>query len=112
MLNVSVYAVDWKTFNGGCLQQDAATIQCLEPLFANAIIAIAALVGVALFVMFVVGGFKFLLSGGDQKQLGQAKNTLTYAIIGLVVIVVAFLILRTISVFTGLPGLLKFTIPK
>lgn len=106
-----VYAVDWKTFNGGCLQQDAATIQCLEPLFVSVVTAVVTLVGVALFVMLVVGGFKFLLSGGDQKQLEQAKNTVTYAIIGLVVIVVAFLILQTIRVFTGV-DVTKFTIPR
>ncbi len=104
-----VYAVDWVA--SGCVQQGAATIQCLEPLFQNAVIAIVSLVGVALFVMFVVGGFKFLLSGGDQKQLESAKNTLTYAIIGLVVIVVAFLILRTIQTFTGV-DVTHFTIPK
>jgi len=109
MFHSIVYAapVSW----AGCLQQDAATIQCLEPLFANAIISVAALVGVALFVMLVVGGFKFLLSGGDQKQLESAKNTVTYAIIGLVVIVVAFLILKTIQVFTGV-NVTKFEIPR
>ncbi|MBI2405252.1 hypothetical protein HYV22_03690 [Candidatus Gottesmanbacteria bacterium] len=105
-----VYAVSWEA--SGCLQQDAATIQCLEPLFANVVVAVVSLVGVALFVMLVVGGFKFLLSGGDQKQLESAKNTVTYALLGLVVIVVAFLILKTISVFTGLPDILKFIIPK
>lgn len=102
-----VYAVDW----GTCVQRGAATIQCLEPLFQNLVIAVVSLVGVALFVMFVIGGFKFLLSGGDQKQLEQAKNTITYAIIGLVVIVVAYLILRTITAFTGV-DVTKFVIPR
>lgn len=109
MLNFVAYAVSWEST--GCVQQEAATIQCLEPLFQNVVIAIVSLVGVALFVMLVVGGFKFLLSGGDQKQLEQAKNTVTYAIIGLVVIVVAFLILQTIKVFTGV-DVTKFEIPK
>ena len=109
MLNFVVYAapVSWAS----CLQQDAATIQCLEPLFQNAVIAVSSLVGVALFVMFVVGGFKFLMSGGDQKQLQSAQQTLTYAIIGLVVIVLGYLILRTIQVFTGV-NVTQFTIPK
>ncbi len=111
MFNGIVYAAPVSWAGSGCLQQDAATIQCLEPLFANAIIAIAALVGVALFIMLVVGGFKFLLSGGDQKQLESAKNTLTYAVLGLVVIVVAFLILKTIQVFTGV-NVTKFEIPR
>lgn len=103
-----VYAASW----GDCLQNgDVATIQCLEPLFTNIVTAVLALVGVALFVMFVIGGFKFLVSGGDQKQLQSAQQTLTYAVIGLVVIVVAYLILRTIYAFTGV-DVTKFVIPS
>ncbi|MFZ5845723.1 MAG: pilin [Patescibacteria group bacterium] len=86
---------------GSCVEQGAATIGCLEPLFRNVVGAIVALSGVALFIMLLVGGFNFLFSGGDQKKLEAAKNTISHAIIGLVVIVSAYLILRTIKVFTG-----------
>lgn len=82
-------------------EQGAATIKSFETLFGNVVQAAAALAGVALFVMLLVGGFKFLFSGGDEKQLEAARGTVTNAIIGLVVIVVAYLILRTIEVFTG-----------
>lgn len=85
-----------------CLQpQGAATIQCLEPLFRNIIGAMVVLSGVALFVMLLVSGFSFLFSGGDAKKLEQARGTMSAAIIGLVVIVSAYLILQTIKVFTG-----------
>lgn len=80
---------------------DVATIKCLEPLFKNLVGAIVALAGIALFIMLIVGGFNMLLSGGDQKKLEAAKGTITNAIIGLVVIVVAYLILLTIKEFTG-----------
>src|SRR5438552_16879341 len=90
---------------------DVATIQCLESLFTNVVQAVLSLAAVALFAMFVVGGFSFLFSGGDQKKLEKARGTLTNAIIGLVVIVAAFLILRTISVLTGV-DVIKFVIPK
>ena len=63
--------------------------------------AIVAISGVALFIMLLIGGFNFLFSGGDQKKLEAARNTISHAIIGLVVIVSAYLILRTIKVFTG-----------
>lgn len=87
-----------------------ATISCLEPLFAKVVQAAAALAGVALFVMLLVGGFKFLFSGGDQKQLEGAKGTVTHAILGLAVIAVAYLILRTIEVFTGV-RVTNFSVP-
>ena len=91
--------------------KDVATIQCLVPLFSNAVIAVVELAGVALFFMFVIGGFSFLTSGGNPKQLEQAKQTLTYAIIGVVVIVLAYLIIQIIRDFTGIKTLNVFTIP-
>jgi len=89
---------------------DVATFQCFESLFKNVVVSLTALVGIALFIMLVVGGYGFLLSGGDQKKLEKARGTLTAAITGVVVIVVAYLILRTISLFTGV-DVTKFTIP-
>lgn len=85
--------------SGGCEVQGAATFGCLETIFAKAVKALVELAGAVLFIMLVVGGFKFLFSGGDQKKLESAKGTITNAIIGLVVIAVAFLILKTIDVF-------------
>ncbi len=90
--------------------EGAATFKCLEPLFGNLVRGVTALVGVGLFVMFVVGGFNFLFSGGDQKKLEAARGTLTNAIIGVVVIVIAYLILLTIEKFTGV-NVTTFTIP-
>ena len=95
----TVYAAtDW----GTCLQsEDVATFKCLEPLFANIVQIVISLAGIALFVMVVVSGFGFLFSAGDPKKLEQAKGTLTNAMIGLVVIVAAYVILRILQIFTG-----------
>ncbi len=91
---------------------DVATIKCLEPLFKQVISSTIGLAGIALFIMLLIAGFTYLFAGGDQKKLEQAKGTLTNAVIGLVVIVVAYLILRTIGVFTGLEDTItKFEIP-
>lgn len=54
----------------------------------------------ALSLMFiVVAGIKFVTSGGDPKKLASASSTLTYAIIGLAVTVLAFVILRIVQFF-------------
>lgn len=92
--------------NGG-----AATIGCLEPIFTGVVQALTALLGVALFIMFVIGGYGFMFSGGDQKKLEKAKGTLTAAIAGVIIIVVAYLILQTIHLFTGV-DVTHFTIPQ
>ena len=90
--------------------EDVATIKCLEPLFANVITALVSLAGIALFLMLLTGGFNFMFAGGDQKKLEMARGTITAAIIGLVVFVCAYLILRLIAVFTGVSGLTNFQI--
>ena len=104
-----VYAAELSRLGDG----DVATIGSLETLFSNVVNVVIALAAVGLFLMFIVGGFSFLFSGGDQKKLEQARGTLTNAIIGIVVIVTAYLILRIIGAFTGTTDIItKFQIPQ
>lgn len=93
-----------------CLVDGAATFRCFESVFKNVVVALTALVGVALFIMVIIGGYGFLFAGGDQKKLEKARGTLTAAIAGVAVIVVAYLILLTIEKFTGVT-VTQFTIP-
>ncbi|MFH0863779.1 MAG: pilin [Candidatus Gottesmanbacteria bacterium] len=98
--------------SGACrTTDDVATIQGLECVFFNVVSVVTMLVGLAVFVMLVIGGFKYLTSGGDPKAQEQAKNTMTYAVLGMVLIIAAYLILKFISLFTGVTGLETFTIP-
>lgn len=108
---VHAQAVQWPS---SCLEGpdgDVATIQCLVPLFQNVVSALLSVAAIGLFAMFVVGGFNLLMSGGNPKQMEQGKNTLTYAVIGVVVMVLAYLIIQIIASFTGVSGLNQFTIP-
>ena len=90
---------------------EVATIQGLECVFQNVVSVAIALAGLAVFVMLLAGALKYLTSGGDPKAQESAKNTMTYAVLGLVIMVAAYLILNLLSTFTGLPKLLNFTIP-
>ncbi len=92
--------VDWETIKG-CTQDGVATIKGLECAFSNFISVILALAGIVLFIMLVIGGFRYLVSGGDPKAVEAAKGTLTQAIVGLVILVLAFLILVLIREITG-----------
>jgi hypothetical protein len=51
-------------------------------------------VGVAAIIMLIVAGFKYIASGGDSGKISSAKNTLIYAVIGIVVAVLAQTIVR------------------
>lgn len=81
----------------------AVPISELNTLFANALSAVLGLAGIVLFIMLIVGGIKFVTSGGNPQALESARKTLTYAILGLVLASLAFLILVFIQEFTGAP---------
>lgn len=57
--------------------------------------------GIAFLIMVLFGGFKFVTSGGDQKAVAQAKAILTYAVIGVILVVISWLILTLIRNITG-----------
>ena len=78
-----------------------AQLRYFECLFGRGISVILAIAGIAFFIVLVLGGFKYLTSGGDPKAIDSAKKTLTYGIGGMIVLALAFLFLRFIEVFTG-----------
>ncbi len=47
-------------------------------------------------VMVIVGGLRYVASAGDQNAVTAAKNTILYAIIGLVISIMAFAIVQFI----------------
>ncbi|HWA52307.1 MAG TPA: pilin [Patescibacteria group bacterium] len=84
----------------------------LQNIFSNIVSIAIGLAGIGFFVMFVVGGFNYLTAGGDERKVQGARQTLTYAIGGLVLIALAYLILKLISDFTGITGILNFQIQQ
>ena len=80
-----------------------AQISDLQEVFENLVSAILGFAGIVLFILLVVGGFKFITSGGDPKAVEGAKKTISYAILGLVLLLVSYLILVLIRKITGAP---------
>lgn len=52
------------------------------------------LIGAIAVIMLIVGGIKYVVSGGDQGATTSAKNTILYAVIGLVVAIMAYAIVN------------------
>ncbi len=52
------------------------------------------LVGVVSVIMIIIGGFKYITSTGDPASVNSAKNTILYAVIGLVIVAMAQVIVR------------------
>lgn len=94
----------------GGVKTEVPTIKCAEVLFERILAAVIPLVGLALFVMFVIGGYKLLTSGGNPETAAGAKKTMTYAVMGLALMALAFLIFRLIEIFTGV-NVMNFVLP-
>jgi hypothetical protein len=50
-------------------------------------------VGALAVAFIVIGGIKYVTSGGDEKKVASAKNTILYAVVGLVVAILARVII-------------------
>lgn len=51
-------------------------------------------VGVVAVIMIIVGGLKYITSSGDSNNVTSAKNTILYAIIGLIVVALAQFVVK------------------
>lgn len=59
------------------------------------------IVGVVAVIMIIFGGFRYITSGGDSGKVGNAKNSLVYAIVGLIIVALAQLIVHFVLNQTG-----------
>lgn len=78
-----------------------ATLSQLEGIFKYVFNIALTLGGVAAFIMLIVGGFKYMTSGGDPKQTQSASQTITMAFVGLIAAIGVWFILKFIGTFTG-----------
>lgn len=76
-----------QTGGGGCGAADASNkVNNILKLVINLFSLIVGFVSV---VMIIVGGFKYITSGGEASNVSGAKNTIIYAIVGLVIVALA-----------------------
>ncbi|PIZ61590.1 hypothetical protein COY17_04165 [Candidatus Saccharibacteria bacterium CG_4_10_14_0_2_um_filter_52_9] len=52
------------------------------------------IVGIVAVIMIIFGGFRYITSGGDSGKVGNAKNTLIYAMVGLAIAALAQILIR------------------
>jgi hypothetical protein len=77
------------------------TIDCIPVIIINLIFWGLTFVGIVALFLIIFSGIKFITSGGDPKAVETARKTATWAIIGLVVILLSFAIVRLVSDITG-----------
>lgn len=81
---------------------DAAGLQQIEDVFKNVVSAVVGLGFIAMLVLLVSAGIKYLTSGGEPKAIQAAHLTVTWALLGVLFLAIAWIILQLIHTFTGI----------
>jgi len=79
-----------------------AQLSDIGNIIGNVIGLLAPAAAIALLAMLIIGGYQFMTSGGDPKSAAGARNTLTYAIIGIILVAASWLVLLLIGEITDL----------
>ena len=78
---------------GNCSNNDDANTK-ISNFIRRVVNLLSAVVGVVAVIMIIVGGLRYITSGGNDTSVTGAKNTILYAIIGLIIVALAQLIVR------------------
>jgi hypothetical protein len=89
-------ALDTKT--GACTGNDSAPCQAsgdsIAALLGSVISLLLFIAGAIAVLVIVVGGIRYITSDGDPSAASKAKNTIIYALVGLVVAVMSYSIVN------------------
>ncbi|HKX24610.1 MAG TPA: pilin [Candidatus Saccharimonadales bacterium] len=79
------------TWNGGNCTQGTRTVTGTIKSVGNILVFLTGAISV---LMIIIGGVRYALSGGDQGTITSAKNTILYAVVGVIVSVAAYAIVN------------------
>lgn len=89
--------------DGDCQNINEGASENVNELVTLIINIFSWVVGVVAVIMIIYGGFQYITAAGDTGKVGNAKNTILYALIGLVIVALAQVIVRfVLGNITGL----------
>lgn len=66
--------------------------------------------GIGTVIYFIWGAVDWILSGGDKEKISNARKKMTHALIGLALLSLSFVIIRTVGQVTGFNPLCQLQI--
>jgi len=85
---------DGVELTGGSCEAPGPGESSVQSVIRTVINILSFVVGVIAVIMIIIGGLRYITSGGDSNSTGAAKNTILYALIGLVIVAMAQVIVR------------------
>jgi hypothetical protein len=74
--------------------ENSSTADCSNSDATERINLLSAVVGIVAVIMIIFGGLRYITSGGNDTSVTGAKNTILYAIIGLIIVALAQVLVR------------------
>jgi len=95
-----------------CTAPSATGTSSISTLINEVITVFSWLVGGISVIMIIYGGFRYVTSGGNDSSVSGAKNTIIYALIGLVIVALAqvivhFVLAKAFTVTSGTGGIIS-----
>ncbi|MDD3998938.1 MAG: hypothetical protein PHR98_02455 [Candidatus Shapirobacteria bacterium] len=90
---------------------DEITTMTIGGIISGAISLVLLVVALVFFFVLIMGGLKWVMSGGDQKNVEAARNQITNALIGLAIVFATFAIMKLIEVIFGITILGGIAVP-
>lgn len=104
LLSPSVFAVDPICSNPNVSEEVKASSGCggslpdLSDVIFSIVNGVIAVTGVIALIFVVVGGIQYTTSAGDAAKTQKAKNTILYALIGLAIAALSFMIVNFVII--------------
>ena len=80
--------------NSNCTDINKGSTDRVNKLVHQIINILSFIVGFVAVIMIIVGGFRYITSGGNDTNVTGAKNTILYAIIGLIIVALSQIIVH------------------
>ena len=90
------------TISGSIGLNSGATI---SDVVSSLLTIIFPIVGILLLLYLLYGGYQYMLSRGDPKAIAAAKGTITNALVGFVIVILAFSLVQILGRILGIPDI-------
>lgn len=88
---------------GNCSADASTANERIDSILKTVINILSLVVGVVAVIMIIIGGLRYITSGGESSNVSTAKNTIIYAIVGLVIVALAqFIVHFVLGKVTGI----------
>ncbi|MEK7127916.1 MAG: hypothetical protein AAB838_04320 [Patescibacteria group bacterium] len=87
------------------IEGDVPTLLCIGEVLTRIVNVLLLFAGATTVLLLIWASIRYITASGDPKGLEKAKNMFTYALIGLLIIILSFALVKFFGNLLGVPAL-------